>query len=65
MQGTSGGLDVVFQFLAALIGAISGAHGDGPDAPRHPTQHRVFRVHAIGEKERNRLAAVTKRNAEG
>ena len=43
---------MVFQSLAALIGAVPVPHGNRPDAPRHPAQYGVFRVHAVGEEKR-------------
>ena len=52
MQRAARGLDVVLQFLAALVRAILVAHCHGPDAARDAAQHRVLRVHAIGEEER-------------
>ena len=45
-------LDVVLELLRALVGAVAVAHGDGPDAPGHPAEHRVLGVHAVGEEER-------------
>ena len=51
VQAAAAGLDVVLQFLAALVGAVLLAHGHGPDAARHPAHDGVFRVHAVAEEE--------------
>ena len=52
VQRTARSLNMVFQLLAALVGAVLVAHGRSPDPPRHPTHHRIFRVHAVAEEER-------------
>ena len=52
MQAAAGSLHVVLQHLAARAGRVQIAHGTRPDAPRHPPDDRVFRVHAVGEEER-------------
>ena len=51
MQRPPRRLYMVFEFLGPLIGAIPVAHGHCPDTPRHPAHHRVFRTHAVAEKE--------------
>ncbi len=51
VQRAAGCLHVVFQLLAAIVGAVLVLHRRGPDAPRHATQHRVLRVHAVREEE--------------
>jgi hypothetical protein len=51
MQAAPAGLAVVLELLAALVGAVAVAHRHRPDAPRHPAQHRVLRVHAVAEEE--------------
>jgi len=43
---------VVFQFLAARVGAVAIPQGGGPDAPGDPPEHAVFRVQSVAEKER-------------
>ena len=43
---------MVLELLAALVGAVAVAHGDRPDAPGHPPEHRVLGVHAVAEEER-------------
>jgi hypothetical protein len=40
-----------FNFCARSSAPYFQLHGFGPDAPRHPADDGVFRVHAIGEKE--------------
>ena len=52
VQRTARGLGVVLEFLAAPGSTIKIAHGDCPDAARDTPDHRIFRVHAVGEKER-------------
>ena len=54
---------MIFQFLRAIIRAIFLAHGHGPQATRHPAQHGVFRVHAIGEEERQIRRKIINRHA--
>ena len=51
VQGTTRGLDVVLHLLGALVRAVLVAHGDRPQAARHPAKHRVLGVHAVGEEE--------------
>ena len=49
---------MVFQFLTALIGSVFVAHRGRPNPPRHPAHHRVFRVHAVTEEERQILGKI-------
>ena len=42
---------MVLQFLAALVGLVFVAHGNGPDTPGYPSHDRIFGVHAIREEE--------------
>ncbi len=65
MQGAAGSLDMVFQFLAAFIGAIAKAHGSGPDPARDTAHDRVLRIHAAGEKERQVVGEVIHCHAAG
>ena len=51
VQRSAAGLHVVLQLLRSLVGAVALLHGDGPDAPGHPTEHGVLGVHAVGEEE--------------
>ena len=51
MQAAPAGLDVVFELLAALVGAVFLSHGHRPDAPGYPTHHGVFGVHAVAEEK--------------
>ncbi|GIX29409.1 MAG: hypothetical protein KatS3mg123_3290 [Burkholderiales bacterium] len=39
-------------FWRALVGPVLEPHGDGPDAPGDPPQHRVLGIHAVTEEER-------------
>ncbi len=40
------------QLLAALVAAVAVSHRNRPDAARDAPEHGVFRVHAVGEEER-------------
>lgn len=42
---------MVFQLLTPLGGAVTHFHSHGPDAAGHPTDHGVFRVHAVGKEK--------------
>ncbi len=42
---------MVLQHLAALVPVVTLSHGARPDAPRHPSDHGVFRVHAVGKEK--------------
>ena len=52
VQAAARGLDVVLQHLAARPGAVELAHRARPDAPRDAADHRIFRIHAVREEER-------------
>ena len=52
MQRASRSLDVVLQLLAAIVRAVFLLHRHGPDAACDAAEHRVFRIHAIREEER-------------
>ena len=51
MQAAARSLYVILEHLAAGGRAVTFTHGSGPDAPRHAADHRIFRVHAVGEEE--------------
>ena len=63
VQGTTRGLNVIFQFLRAVIRAVFLAHGDGPQATRHSAEYGVLRIHAIGEEERQIRCEIINRHA--
>ena len=42
---------MVLQLLAAFVGAVLVLHRQRPDAAGDAADHRVFRIHAIGEEE--------------
>ena len=50
VQRTARGLDMVLEFLAAVVGAVFLPHGDRPDAPGHAADDRVFGIQAVGEE---------------
>ena len=52
VQGTAGSLHMVLELLAALVRTVFILHGHGPDAARDAADHRVFRIHAVREEER-------------
>ena len=51
MERPAAGLDVVLEFLAALVGAVLLLHGQGPDAPGHPADDAVLGIQPIAEEE--------------
>ena len=51
VQRAARGLDVVLELLAALVGAVLVAHGDGPDAPGHAAEDGVLGIQAVGEEK--------------
>ncbi len=51
VQAAPASLDVVFQLLATLIRSVFLFHRHGPNTPRHPAHHGVFRVHAVAEEK--------------
>jgi hypothetical protein len=51
VQAAATGLDVVFEFLAALVRAVFFFHRHGPNAAGDAAQHGVFGVHAVAEEE--------------
>jgi len=42
---------MVFQHLAASVGAVAFMHGTGPDTAGDASYYGVFRIHTIAEKE--------------
>ena len=63
MEAAPARLHVVLELLAAVVGAVAVAHRDGPDAARDPAHHRVLRVHAVREEERQVGREVVDRHA--
>ena len=51
VQAAPRGLDVVLEHLAARAGAVNTVHRPRPDTPGHAADYRVFRIHAVTEKE--------------
>ena len=51
VQTAATGLNMVFQFLAAVVAFVFVFDGFGPDAASHTANHRIFCVDAIAEKE--------------
>src|SRR5690348_15450857 len=52
MQASAGGLDMIFQHLASLVGIVLIFHRFCPDTPCHTADHTILNVHSIAEEER-------------
>jgi len=52
VQRPAGCLDVVLEFLAALIRTVALAHRDCPDPASDSAEHRVLGINAVREEER-------------
>ena len=52
VQRAPRGLRMELELLAALVAAVAPLHRHRPDAARDAPEHRVLRVHAVGEEER-------------
>jgi len=52
VQTAATGLDVVFEFLRALVGTVFLFHRNRPNATRDAAHHGVFGIHAVAKKER-------------
>ena len=51
MQRPARGLNVILEFLAALVGPVLEAHRGGPDPAGDPPHHRILHVHAVGKEK--------------
>ena len=51
VQGSSAGLDMVFEFLGSLIGFVFQLHGFCPNPPSDAADDRIFWIDAIGEEK--------------
>src|SRR5437763_15848425 len=52
VKAAAAGLRVELELLRALVGSVALAHRHRPDATRDAADHRILRIHAVAEEER-------------